>query len=98
MHSTRTTLLNTGTIHISQGLDNLCMNHRSLIHDIQKNLFYHKLKKWQSQPLQLKKANHQSLEKGGRIITEYKLESLARLLIITEACRSFTTIMLASEF
>ncbi len=41
--------------------------------------------------------NHQALKSGGRVLSAYELRDGQRILIVTEADRSVTTIFVASE-
>lgn len=44
------------------------------------------------------KANEQAIRDGDRILSWYQISGKIRVLIITEADRSATTIMLADEY
>jgi len=44
------------------------------------------------------KANKQAIRDGDRILSWYQISGKIRILIITEADRSATTVMLANEY
>ena len=53
---------------------------------------------WGDTCMKDQKANEQAIRDGGRILSWYQISGKLRVLIITEADRSATTVMLANEY
>ena len=53
---------------------------------------------WGHTRMKDQKANEQAIRDGDRILSWYQISGKLRVLIITEADRSATTVMLASEY
>jgi len=98
MNSQKTILLKTGTLHFSQGTHNATMRYPQLLRSFRKCLFRHYQKEWKYQPVYILQANELALEKGGQILTIHFGSHHYPILIVTEACRSFTTILFESEY
>jgi len=98
MNSQKTILLKTGTLHFSQGTHNAYLRYPKLLRTFRKCLYRHYQKEWKDQPEYISQANQLALERGGQILTIHINTDHYPIVIVTEACRSFTTILFESEY
>jgi hypothetical protein len=66
--------------------------------DMQTALNAHASGQWGDLDADDLRANEQALEHGGRLVSAYSSEQGTRFYVITEADRSYTTILLPSEY
>ncbi len=67
-------------------------------HDFETAMNSHASGEWGDLDKEDRKANDQALERGGRLLSAYESEHGGRFYIITEADRSYTTILLPEEY
>ncbi len=77
-----------------------CLDHMVKIGDTAvRYLALHQNREWGLLSQEDKQANDRALREGGRILSKYRLKDrVTHIYIITEADRSYTTVMLTSDY
>jgi len=66
--------------------------------DIQRLLMRHVSGDWSEMVEEDQRANHEAVLEGGRVFSSFRLANGVKVWIITEADRSYTTILLPEEY